>query len=224
MTIDVNDTVVFDIGQAVINGNQVDIPVYFLSDDIINALDFSFKYNQANFTYDSIVDLTSYMQSLAYYNTNDSIVRFTSYSLQTYTNDTPLVMIRFIILSGQFCTADMNTIHVYLNGDACTYKLIDCIPSGITETNNSSINSINIYPNPLSNEAVITFSLNEKSHVIVNIYDITGKLVMKAADAVYNNGENRINLSSSNLEPGLYEATISVNNTVQVIKFSVQRN
>lgn len=142
------DTIVFDIAQAQINGSYVEFPVSFLSDDTVYAVDFSFKYNYLNFTYDSILDLTNYLQQLSYYNPNDSIVRFTSYSLTRITNDTALAMIRFTPLSWQqFCLSDLNTIKAYLNGDGCSYKVIDCIPNAISDLENFT-KEVRVYPIP----------------------------------------------------------------------------
>ena len=79
--IDLSDTVVFDLSQAIITGTSIDIPISIISDDTINALDFSLKYDQVKFLYDSIIDLTTYLQAVSFYNSNDSTIRFTSNSI-----------------------------------------------------------------------------------------------------------------------------------------------
>lgn len=168
--IDASDTIVFDLSQAIITGSLVEFPVYFFSDDTINALDFSFKYNQTNFEYDSIIDLTNYMQQLSYYNPNDSVVRFTSYSFQNYTEDSALVSIRFNVLSGQFCSADIHTIHVYLNGDACSYKVITCVSTGIEQITGNE-NLLSVYPNPAN--TVLNYKSAEAGSVALS--DMNGK-------------------------------------------------
>ena len=121
-SIDLLDTVVFDVSNAIKIGNVISFPISILSDDTVNALDFSFKYNQTNLTYDSITDLTTYLQALAFYNPNDSTVRFTSNSFQRYVNNTPLVMLHFTLLTSQFITSDINTIKGYLNGNVCSIR------------------------------------------------------------------------------------------------------
>src|SRR4051794_4731655 len=88
------DTVVFNVLQAVYQGGYVEFPVFFRSDDTINALDFSFKFNTACFTYDTVIKLASYLTVNANYDSGLSRLIFTSYSLQRITNDTPLVKIR----------------------------------------------------------------------------------------------------------------------------------
>lgn len=168
------DTVVFDISQAITNGSYVDVPVSFLSDDTIVAVDFSFKYNQLNFICDSIIDLTTYLQELWYYNASDSITRFTSYSLQNITNDTPLVMIRFNTLSGQLCGSDLNTVKGYLNGDLCSIKVVNCVPNGLNEANR--ISDIQVYPNPANAKLYVESNQNLEASLL----DMSGKEIIQS--------------------------------------------
>lgn len=89
---------------------------------------------------------------------------------------------------------------------------------------NDAINAT-IYPNPFSNESVITFELANKSNVVINIYDVTGKLVSHVADGTFNEGVNEIKFSADQLITGLYFAKISVNGIDgRTIKLNVQRN
>ena len=121
------DTVIFDLSKAVVTGSQVEFPVLFKSDDVVNALDFSMKYDQINFLYDSIYSKAYYITSSSLYNSSDQTIRFTSYSFHNYTHDTVLVTMRFTMLNGiDFCSADLNTISVYLNGDPCSFKVVNC--------------------------------------------------------------------------------------------------
>src|SRR6267378_1153823 len=122
--VDTKDTVVFDLSQAVIVGNSMDIPVSVLSDDTINSLDFSMKFNQAKLTYDTLINNASYLQSLAFFNKTDSTLRATSNSLQQYGNNTPLMAIRFRFISVcNISKADFNSVAVYLGGKPCSFKV-----------------------------------------------------------------------------------------------------
>ena len=128
-TIDALDTVVFDLSQAVINGNNVEFPVSIISDDTINSLDFSLKYNQINLSYDTIIDLTTYLQSFAFYNNNDSTLRFTSYCFQAISHDTSLVSIHFNMLSAQIANADFNFANPSADVSALTPSSVSTIKS-----------------------------------------------------------------------------------------------
>ena len=172
-TIDALDTVVFDLSKAVITGTYVEFPVSFLSDDTITSLDFSLKYNQNNLVFDSIIDLTNYMQSFSFYNNNDSTIRFTSNSLQTYTNDTPLVNVRFNLLALQFAGTDLNTLKAYLNGSACSIKIPNLSFIGLSEVNKND-NGIKVYPNPAKEKITV----ESKENAMVNLIDANGKEII----------------------------------------------
>lgn len=102
-----------------------------ISDDIINALDFSFKYNQSKFSWDTIEQLPGYkLQTTAFFNNADQTVRFTSNSFQNYTLSGPVVNIWFDVLSGQFTKDDIQIVAVYLNGEPCSFKIISQKPAG----------------------------------------------------------------------------------------------
>lgn len=67
---------------------------------------------------------------------------------------------------------------------------------GITEEWMSKVN-LNIYPNPLKENSVVAFDLENKEHVTISVKDVLGKTIATIADA--------------NLNPGHYEYSISEN-------------
>ncbi|MEO8087408.1 MAG: T9SS type A sorting domain-containing protein [Bacteroidota bacterium] len=164
-TIDMYDTVVFDISQSVMNGNQVSFPVYIISDDTINALDFSLAYDETNFGLDTIFNLTTYLQPV--YNFTMSRLYFTSYSLQEIDHNTPLVSVQLDMLGHYLCSDDLDSILVYLNGDACSVKVVECVTDKITETN-STDEQVSIYPNP----ATGILNIQTIENVNVELFDI----------------------------------------------------
>jgi hypothetical protein len=125
--VDAMDSVIFDLSRVDSTANKISFPVYFLSDDTVNALDFSFKYNENDFVYDSITDLSNTLQYFSYYNPFDSTLRFTSNSFQQYNNNTDIVKITFSKIFGELCIDDFRSVKVYLNGDMCSYRIKDCL-------------------------------------------------------------------------------------------------
>ncbi len=134
------DSVIFDLSRAVLTANYVDVPVLFRSNDIINAVDFAFKFNELNLTYDSVINYTPYLSELASQNQLDRFLRFTSSSLQQIANDSILIAIRFsfTVPCGKINVSDFNTITAYLNGDPCSYKFTNPVPHGFIATFNTS--------------------------------------------------------------------------------------
>jgi hypothetical protein len=176
--IDASDTVVFDLSNATLTGNSWSFPVLILSDDTVNALDFSFKYNHSKLSYDSISDLTNYIQPLAFYNPNDSTVRFTSNSFQRYSNNTALVKIHFTLLSGQLDSTDLYSIKVYLNGNVCSLYQNSLISTSV-ETVQDKVRSFSVFPNPAKDDFFVT-NLFPQAHSTLHITNEQGQLIYKA--------------------------------------------
>ncbi|HKC35657.1 MAG TPA: T9SS type A sorting domain-containing protein, partial [Chitinophagaceae bacterium] len=217
---DLQDTVVFDLANANMQSSYAEFPVYFLSDDVINAVDFSLTYNTAGLAFDSIVRLANYLNVT--YNevkASDTTVYYTSYSLQTISNDTPLVMVRF---SDQLCTENIISAAAYLNGNAVSVKIIDCVPNGITDAaKDKSITGI--YPNPAAENAALQFSLATKSTLTFSVHDITGKTIFETQPAEYCPGSHQVNLDLSGLESGVYIVRMKSENETKSTRISVIR-
>lgn len=215
MVIDQNDTVVFDLSQSVINGSSVEFPVYIKSNEIVNALDFSFRFDETNFTYDTTVNLTSYLQVYSFYNSNDSTLRFTSNSLLTIGNDTPLVLLRFTSLTGQVCSPDLNSISVYLNGDPCSSKVVACISAGTKDEIHATA-EIALFPNPTND--YITIIAQEPANL--EIMDLNGVQVLPSSELKQYQA-NQVNLKP--IPNGIYLLRISNKNFVSVKRVVVSR-
>ncbi len=194
-TINLLDTVVFDLAKSDTLPTSISFPVYILSDDTINALDFSFKYNELDFLYDSISDLTTYMQTFSYYNPMDSTLRFTSNSFQRYENDSALVSIHFTVLSGQFCKEDINKVKVYLNGDGCSVKIEDCLHLAVPKIQKSK-NEIKIYPNPAS----VEINVQPSQNALLELFATDGSRMLQTN--VKANREEKIN--TAQIANGIY--------------------
>lgn len=136
------DTVVFDLSRASCVGTFFVVPVSFKSNDVIYAIDFSMKYNLSKITYDSIINhYPASVSASANYNTGDSTLRFTSFCLSNMAHDTPIVSVKFNLISGTVGVSDFNNLHAYLNGDACCYKIIPPVAATIASSGPTIINS-----------------------------------------------------------------------------------
>ena len=194
--IDQNDTVTFDLSQAVLNGNILEFPVTIKSDDAINALDFSFQYDHSKLLFDTIINRTTYMSALSFYSASDSTVRFTSNSSHVYTNDTVLAIIRFTILTGPLDENDIVNITTYLNGDPCSVKVTNY---SITYNALESLKEedIQVFPNPVTN--LLYVHSNTSFRAALN--DVQGKNVIFSSSE-FNSGTTGLDLSG--LAEGVY--------------------
>jgi len=60
------------------------------------------------------------------------------------------------------------------------------------------------YPNPFNPETTIEFSVKQKSHVLLRVFDMKGKEVGRLTDNDYPAGRYRLNFRGANLASGLY--------------------
>lgn len=129
LIIDNSDTVVFDFSQAICTPLYVQVPVFYLSDDDIYALDFALKFNPSEFTYNSTISHKPYLNNSTNYNPVDSTLRFSTFSMTVMDNNTPLISVRFNVTSGMISLSSFSTIQTWLNGDVCSYKSINIQPA-----------------------------------------------------------------------------------------------
>ena len=174
--IDTLDTIYFDLSAINTNGIQVEIPVYFKSDDSVFAMDFSFKYNGGLFSFDSITSVQSNFQYLFNFTPFDSTVYFTSYSLGlAYQNNSDVVNARFNLL-GTISSLSPQDIHHalgYLNGDVCPVKVI---PPSSTSLFAPSPSSLVLAPNPTN--SMLYFSPESDGRLTITGLD--GKHVVES--------------------------------------------
>lgn len=213
--VNANDTIVINLANQTMANGKISFPVSIISDDTIYALDFSFKYDQTNFTYDTILNLSPLLQSSAYYNTNDSTVRYTSFSLDSLSKNTDLVTVRFNTFSSYMCSQDINTIKGFLNGDACSIKLINCLTAGISDANSAS-NTVSVYPNPSSQLLNITSAQNAS----MVLYDLNGKIIVAPTSI---NKDQKSQLNVSGVVNGIYFLKVYNDNFVTVKKVMINK-
>jgi uncharacterized delta-60 repeat protein len=73
-----------------------------------------------------------------------------------------------------------------------------------SNTNPSSFEISNIYPNPFNSSTTISFDLDTESEMIIEIYDILGRKVSTLADKIYSTGRHQIIWCADNTPSGLY--------------------
>jgi plastocyanin len=70
------------------------------------------------------------------------------------------------------------------------------------ESNSDDI--LNVYPNPVSDMMYLSFTLNKKSGINIDIVDITGRTAKNIIDAEYETGTYTVTISLAHLRPGRY--------------------
>jgi len=75
--------------------------------------------------------------------------------------------------------------------------------TGLGETS-SELNLGQNHPNPFSDYSTIGFSLPTDQHVLLEVYDVTGRKVRTLANNSYGPGSHTVGVETKELEPGLY--------------------
>lgn len=92
------------------------------------------------------------------------------------------------------------------------------VTNGINENNTQ--NGVTIYPVPATDKINVVFYSEQKSNLIGEIYDISGKIVHEFSDQNISTGKNTLSCSIDHLTPGLYFLKlIFENNQVMVSRF-----
>lgn len=60
------------------------------------------------------------------------------------------------------------------------------------------------YPNPFNSETMITYELQKRSNIRLNIYNVMGEIVLKLLDTIQEKGKHEIRFSGKNLSSGIY--------------------
>ncbi len=99
-------------------------------------------------------------------------------------------------------------------------EMCDVNPAGC-EDNPESINyselnsfSVKVYPNPVQNDVMFSFNLNNVSNVSLIIYSIDGRMVKTLTYTDLPSGEQNISVNTQQLLSGVYYYTFSANNRV----------
>lgn len=77
--------------------------------------------------------------------------------------------------------------------------------------NNSQVSVLSAYPNPFRVNTNIAFELKNTSEVTLQLFDLSGKMVMQRNAGIMNSGLNRIEVDGTSLPAGVYYYTLTIN-------------
>lgn len=81
--------------------------------------------------------------------------------------------------------------------------------------------SLSTYPNPASDRATIAFNVETESQVGVQLFNITGQMVINIETEDFAAGEHAIELNVADLPTGMYTAQVSINDEIRSLRISV---
>jgi hypothetical protein len=202
------DKIVFDLSNAVANGDIISIPVSVISDKAINAIDFAMQLD-SGVTYNSIENHIASLTAMDNLNADDTTLRFTSYSLDNLDLTKPMVSVN--VKADKVNKDGLKSLVGYLNGDQVNVEVVDgSISAGVIANN-----PVTVYPNPASTVINLLVTSNSTAQLI----DIAGNIVV----TVSLNANQTQAISTENIAKGIY--TLNVFNTefVQNVKVVVAK-
>lgn len=108
------------------------------------------------------------------------------------------VMIKFVATSAYGNNLYLDNINLF---DATTTGII-------TET--ATENSMNVYPNPATDNATVNFTLGESAKVQVSVVDALGRVIISADLGNMSAGEQNYQLNTESLNNGLYFVNVQI--------------
>jgi hypothetical protein len=83
--------------------------------------------------------------------------------------------------------------------------------------------ALNVYPNPATDNANVSFNLNAASDVAVSVVDLSGKVVATSAVANATAGAHTIAINTAALAAGVYTVNFTANNTIVTKRFVIKK-
>jgi hypothetical protein len=110
----------------------------------------------------------------------------------------------------------------FAHGD-CVGPCLEVQPkSMIKVANKGNVELFSAYPNPFKNSTMISFVLSEKSHVLLQIYNCTGRKVAALFDNTAEAGKDyKAEFNTSDLDEGVYIAVLKTDKKNKIIKLSI---
>jgi Secretion system C-terminal sorting domain len=99
-------------------------------------------------------------------------------------------------------------------------KTINAIPE-LTVANN--VNNLTVYPNPVSDNISISFSVKNENTCEIKLYNLKGQLVRTLLQEKNLKGDQKFNFSMNGLKNGVYFCNVRVGTSVKVVKVLMQK-
>ncbi len=90
------------------------------------------------------------------------------------------------------------------------------------EENTASI-ALNVYPNPASDAVNVSFTLTSASDVVINVTDLSGKVVATKSVANASVGTQNVELNTQTLSAGVYTVNFVSNNGISTKKLVIKK-
>lgn len=151
-------------------------------------------------------------------------------SMNTIIGKLPQTLPNSYVISSSKCTDASDNIHFNSAGYRELGKryankmlsLMGIVPTEVTEIENNGWHLGQIYPNPVSGNASISFSVPDATYVSLKVYNILGTEITELAGREYPAGSHKAEFDATNLPRGIYMYTIRAGKFAASQKMTIQ--
>ena len=194
-----SDYILVDLGNAIVDGTKVSVPVAFVSEGPVNAFDIALQVNENTLSYVSMEDTQLGSESDAFYNNNDKTFRYTALNMNDFSSNARVAYFTFETVDGTISDKDLTAELGLLNGKQTEVRFVKSIQVGN--------NAVDIYPNPSNGMFTVMSNLDGR----VDIVDVTGNLVHPGVVVKAN---QMIEVNMPELSAGVYFVRLFSNNSM----------
>lgn len=194
-----NTEVVFDLANAKVVGNKVEVPVSIVSAENVRSLDFAFKFNENKLAFDAVVASNETTDGIAHFNTNDRTLRYSADNVKSFELDKQVATVSFEISGDQIEEKDIKSTFAMVNGKQAKISFNKAAAIAAVQS------EITVYPNPANSK------LNVVAHeaASIQILDMTGKNVVYSGELAANEKQE---INVSDFANGIYLVRVFNNN------------
>ena len=93
--------------------------------------------------------------------------------------------------------------------------------TGVPETPAVNAMNVELYPNPVSSQATLSFEVKDNGNVSYQVFDMTGRMVMNKSLGRMAEGQHQVSVNAENLSNGSYILRLSQGANATSVKFMV---
>jgi hypothetical protein len=95
-----------------------------------------------------------------------------------------------------------------IDGVIVSIPVINTKLTGIQVT--TGLTGLSVYPNPVTENSVVAFSLEKPANIRMTLVDLTGNPVMSIASGDFSSGSHKVALKAQSVKPGMYLMKIEI--------------
>ncbi len=105
-------------------------------------------------------------------------------------------------------------------GDGTDIEFITFDPNAVEEL---SLEALNLFPNPASNNVTLSFGIAETKDLEITLYNMFGQVVESIVDQTYNTGSHTVEINTTRVANGMYFVNITDGNAVITRKLTITK-